>query len=549
MIGIMRLDTSRFLDNATRAGRTNEPVEGAQQELGSERTRDRSLSDFVRRVRQWHQRRNRGAQGPHIKNEGDRLLSEAEGRLSAGTADAAETRQLESLHRGLLDATGTTARSLAQPTEAHATRRDGVAASMMRHQLQGAIDEAPNEVEEPRYSSTATSLLTERLHDGEANCIERAALSARPEADEILFMQDRFNLDGGDDAGHALIRDRATGAVWDPNDGQPPADPAEWKFRTLDDWVQAQGPGPNGEAQFKLDGAVSADTVLDVLNLPPAARADYIQALGNPELSKVAHRMYALPDRPEDPASDATMRILERQSVPIDETVLASPNLRPREVERAADAGRLTQSRGHPGSTFLGALGEAHVIQDIRDRWHMPLVPNVVVSQPATSQLPAEIRTAIGGHLPDILAVEVGGSIPVPRLRGVKVPVSVTMRNTIGPNTGGRARTVNFGPTVLTSLREVTTSGNWDYLEDRATKVATWARGMPRPRRNAKAKFIAVLDIDRATYFRLQRENPARMRRLVQRVTQAGGYIQLHRDMTADSIQRAQSISTAIRNR
>jgi hypothetical protein len=139
-----------------------------------------------------------------------------------------------------------------------------------------------------------TSLLTERLHDGEANCLERATLGAR-DGQNIVFLRDNSNLDG-DNAGHTLIRDMSTGKVWDPTDGDPPADPTEWKYSGVDDWRQQQGRLPGGHSNYTLDADIPANVVQRVLSAEPGAdRKVTLNAIKteNPEVSAKLEAMAA----------------------------------------------------------------------------------------------------------------------------------------------------------------------------------------------------------------------------------------------------------------
>jgi hypothetical protein len=140
-----------------------------------------------------------------------------------------------------------------------------------------------------------SSVLTERLGDGEESCLERAVEGARPGKDEVVFMDDNRSAAAGnaDGAGHALIRDRASGRVWDPNDGAAPRNPAVWPYRSAEDWASKQGPAVDGRPPYTEAGAVRAERLQDVLSRPPEARAERIRELGDPALSRVADRLYA----------------------------------------------------------------------------------------------------------------------------------------------------------------------------------------------------------------------------------------------------------------
>ena len=101
--------------------------------------------------------------------------------------------------------------------------------------------------------SRPTSMLTEQIGDGHANCLEDAATMARPLRDEIVFMDDRRGAADGNAnrAGHTLVRDRATGRVWDPTDGPAPANPQAWTYRSVDAWTAAQGPAADRRPRLR----------------------------------------------------------------------------------------------------------------------------------------------------------------------------------------------------------------------------------------------------------------------------------------------------------
>jgi hypothetical protein len=56
----------------------------------------------------------------------------------------------------------------------------------------------------------------------------------------------------------------------------------------------------------------------------------------------------------------------QTQNFPLKSAILASPTLRPYDVEQAARSGTLTNFSSHPGSTFLGTVGEALVWRAIK---------------------------------------------------------------------------------------------------------------------------------------------------------------------------------------
>jgi peptidoglycan hydrolase-like protein with peptidoglycan-binding domain len=115
-----------------------------------------------------------------------------------------------------------------------------------------------------------TSLRTERLGDGNANCLERAVTLAKP-GDQVVLFQDRR-----DNSGHAVVQ-RPDGSVVDPN--RPSV-----TYPTMGAW-QASHPS------YVNPVAVPQETVKHVLSLPPGPQRDSaIQASG---LGKVADRMLA----------------------------------------------------------------------------------------------------------------------------------------------------------------------------------------------------------------------------------------------------------------
>lgn len=157
-------------------------------------------------------------------------------------------------------------------------------------------------------AATPTSLMTEKVGDGDANCLERAASMARPGRDELVFMDDRRAAGDGnaDGAGHVLIRDRASGRVWDPNNGPAPANPRAWTYASVDAWTAAQGPAADRGPAYVAAATVRAEKVQDVLSASPGERAGRIAEIGDPALAQVAGRLYADGPAPAtDPAAQA----------------------------------------------------------------------------------------------------------------------------------------------------------------------------------------------------------------------------------------------------
>ena len=248
-----------------------------------------------------------------------------------------------------------------------------------------------------------------------------------------------------------------------------------------------------------------------------------------------------LPGDRISPSALAPLQLAEAGGLPILTTVRASPTLRPREVERAAATGRLTNFRTHPGSSFLGAVGEALIIHNLRNMSTglFGSISTFVVPQPGSSALPSWARAAVGSQLPDLLVTQVGFR---GRLWPVRFEQRVQWRNTIGPGTGGRVTTVDHGPRTVVSLMEVTTSTRFRHLLTRATRVAAWARAIGSGQ-GGGVRRAAVLAMDRAAFFRL---SAAERTRLVNTVTHAGGFISLFRDLTSTAVADARALSGAM---
>jgi hypothetical protein len=253
-----------------------------------------------------------------------------------------------------------------------------------------------------------------------------------------------------------------------------------------------------------------------------------------------------LRDKPYNRASSRTYQVLqaaESEGLPILTTILNSPTLRPKDVEVASQRGTLSNFRTHPGSSFLGAIGEALVIHNLRhSEGTFGSVSSIVVSQPGANALPSWGNQVIGSNLPDILATEIGGTLSL--FGFFRFEQSVEWKNSIGPRSRGRVGRIDHGTNTVVSLREVTVSKRFDLIFQRAERVAVLARALQRVN-TGSTKTVAVLDIDRAAYFNLSEEERTT---LVNTVTQAGGYISLHRDLTKVSIQNARTLDNMIRS-
>ncbi|MCP3137597.1 SH3 domain-containing protein [Pyxidicoccus xibeiensis] len=134
-------------------------------------------------------------------------------------------------------------------------------------------------------SPAGSSLHTEQLGDGRANCLEKAVGLARP-GDSIVLMKD-----SRDGVGHALVR-RPDGSVVDPNHPQV-------RYETLGQW-QAMHP------QYSQPVSIPAAQARQVLSTPPGPQREaLIQQLG---LSGVASRQVADGERWVTPTGAVTVR-------------------------------------------------------------------------------------------------------------------------------------------------------------------------------------------------------------------------------------------------
>ena len=118
--------------------------------------------------------------------------------------------------------------------------------------------------------TSASSLRTERLGDGRANCLENAVNLSRPE-DQIVLL-----ADGRDGVGHALVR-HPDGTVTDPN--QPNV-----TWNSLGQW-QAMNPG------YTDPRSVPAGQLKQALSVPPGPQRD--EMLAKLGMGGVANRMVA----------------------------------------------------------------------------------------------------------------------------------------------------------------------------------------------------------------------------------------------------------------
>jgi RHS repeat-associated protein len=264
----------------------------------------------------------------------------------------------------------------------------------------------------------------------------------------------------------------------------------------------------------------------------PLNLALYTYAWNNPV--KLIDKQGLLPDVPGSEADQSTYLKLSLMPLPLLRLIIASPTLRPRTVEAAARSGSLTNFGSHPGSTFLGTVGEALVMHNIENQSGglFSGVSTTVVPQPAGALLPPGVGAAIGATMPDLLVTQVGFT---GRFLGFRYEQRVVWNNTIGPGTGGAPTRIDHGAKTVVSLMEVTVSGSFSDIESRALKVAGWARAAPGVK--------AVLALDRGAFYSL---SAAERSSVVSTVTSAGGYISLFRDLKSTSIHNARAAAAEI---
>jgi hypothetical protein len=106
-----------------------------------------------------------------------------------------------------------------------------------------------------------TSLRTEKIGDGHANCLERAYDLAGPNDSVVLL--DHTNGDGG---GHAVVQ-AADGSITDPNDRVGP-DGKRKTYKDINAYIAAHK-GPDGKPFYGNPVAVKESLLQQVFSLPP----------------------------------------------------------------------------------------------------------------------------------------------------------------------------------------------------------------------------------------------------------------------------------------
>ncbi len=102
---------------------------------------------------------------------------------------------------------------------------------------------------------------------------------------------------------------------------------------------------------------------------------------------------------------------------------------------------------------------------------------------------------------------------------------------------------VNHGDTTVMSIWEVTVSRNFEYMFERAQKVAGWA-SIVKNYDTGPVTGAAVLALDRGAFFQL---SSAQRQQIVNVVIDAGGYVRLFREMRPQSLTSARSIASQLR--
>ena len=215
------------------------------------------------------------------------------------------------------------------------------------------------------------------------------------------------------------------------------------------------------------------------------------------------------------------------------EVIKASVNFSQRAFEDALNRGELRGALNSPGGNKLrGLAGEAVVIDDLRrptDSTGLPM-SLLTTSQPGNlsvfgMSLPQNIS-------PDIGAVYTNGDLG-------KVKVTGVLRDVVS-NSQGATSSMALQPNVKFGLYEVKAGFTGKNFDKGAAQVAATAgllkaSGLPG---------IAVLAVDKAVFNTL---SPQKRAALYNKVTQAGGYIQLYENLAADAAKRSRALITEAR--
>ena len=208
------------------------------------------------------------------------------------------------------------------------------------------------------------------------------------------------------------------------------------------------------------------------------------------------------------------------------EVIKASNNFSQRAFEDALNRGELrgNLARGS-GNNLRGAAGEAAVIDDLRrptDSSGFPL-GLMTVSQPANLS-----RFGIDLSLPQNVAPDIGAFYT----NGDRA--TGTLRDVVS-NAQGTTTNLSLSPNVRFGLYEVKAGfTDKNFLKGAAQVAATAAllkaSGLPG---------IAVLAVDKAVFEKL---STSRREAIYNKVTQAGGYIQLYDGLAAEAAKRSRNV-------
>ena len=292
---------------------------------------EQRFNDLVRRFNHWKGATANGGETPALAREQSRLQTDIQAML-ADPESALFAATLNQMGDSLSD--GAARRRRWGQAMAGLRGLPNLAADAARHRLQTSMDPG----------ARPTTLMSEQLHDGEANCIEKATRWAG-DGQHVVFMQDHANLDG-DEAGHALIRDPGTGNVWDPLDGAPPERAEDWTYSSVDDWVER---GAGGHSQYSVDADVPASAVRSVLGAEPGADREAALATLRDTQPKVAAQLEDIKNNRY--AQDAAQAVPQPAPVP-PETVPARPGVAPPNM---GDLQAANDNRG-PGRFPIGGL-------------------------------------------------------------------------------------------------------------------------------------------------------------------------------------------------
>lgn len=242
-------------------------------------------------------------------------------------------------------------------------------------------------------------------------------------------------------------------------------------------------------------------------------------------------------DDPNNPASTFVIDVLKAESAPVLETIYATPNLRPRELEDSVDD--LVSGRGHPGTTFRGALGVAMVLATLRRALGVVALPEPVTF----GLLPTALLNIVGAEKPDYWLMAIGGEAVVD---GLHVEVTPVLQDCIAALTGGTVGEIRFASRPLQVIGEVTISTYRDRLIERMDKTVRWANVIAAGRLPGITT-QAAFAIDRFIMFSPDKAPVAAELRA--RVLRSEATIQVVRNLNAKALESARRIVAGIKQK